>query len=349
MTHTKILILYSELASYTIACLEKLANMGVELHVIRYPVNKEAPFIFNDNDEIKFYDRNSLNNKGLEKLVSDLAPSLIICSGWIDKEYVAVCRKYAGKIRTVLALDNKWTGSFKQQLASLAGRFSVIRYFDMAWVPGMQQAKYARKLGFQEKDIHTGFYSCDHSYFANLYSEMKGEKEKSFPHRFIFSGRYYDFKGVQELWKAFAELKSEFPNDWELWCMGTGTATPFQHPAIKHFGFIQPRDISKFMKDTGVFVMPSRFEPWGVVLHEFTAAGFPVICSDQVGAKEAFLSEGKNGFSFPAGNKEILKSVMRKMITLPDKELNAMGAASSQLAKKITPSTWTQTVFKMMA
>lgn len=344
----KALFLYTELAGYALACFDALVKRGIEVHVVHFPVNSEAPFDLHRKEGVFFYERKRMNRHDIFDLAERISPTIIICSGWIDKDYVNVCRKFRHSAITVLAMDNKWSGSLKQHIASVAGKFTISRYFHNAWVPGSWQAKYAMRLGFRKECIRTGFYSCDHPYFDHLYSLMRADKEKNFPHRFIFSGRYYDFKGVQELWEAFTEQKKEYPNDWELWCMGTGTVIPLQHPSIKHFGFIQPSDLGKYMKDAGVFVMPSRFEPWGVALHEFTAAGFPVICSDQVGAAEAFLQEGKNGLSFPAGDKWSLKNAMRKMMTLSDKELGAMGVVSSELAKKITPSAWAQTVFKMM-
>ena len=32
--------------------------------------------------------------------------------------------------------------------------------------------------------------------------------------------------------------------------------------------FLQPHDLVKMIDSTGCFVLPSRFEPWGVVVHE---------------------------------------------------------------------------------
>ncbi|MEA3451830.1 MAG: glycosyl transferase family 1, partial [Bacteroidota bacterium] len=44
----KILFLYSELAGYTVNCVNHYieSNPGNEIHIIRWPLNKEAPFKF---------------------------------------------------------------------------------------------------------------------------------------------------------------------------------------------------------------------------------------------------------------------------------------------------------------
>ena len=207
---------------------------------------------------------------------------------------------------------------------------------------------FAKKMGFMDNKIFNGAYSCDQNYFQSIYLNSKSAKENKFPHRFIFVGRYYEFKGINELWQAFIELKSETKNDWELWCLGTGDVKPIDHPSIKHFGFVQPDEMEKFIKETGVFVLPSRFEPWGVALHEFSSAGFPLLCSDEVGAAEAFLEEGKNGFSFPANDKNALREKMKKIISLSNNDLIKMGERSNELSKKITTDTWADSVFKMI-
>ena len=51
--------------------------------------------------------------------------------------------------------------------------------------------------------------------------------------------------------------------------------------------FIQPENLEK-VKNAGCFVLPSLKDNWGVVVHEFAAAGLPLIISDGVGAKLLF-------------------------------------------------------------
>ena len=93
----KILFLYTELGGYSLACFNELVNSGVESHVMHYRVNKEAPFAFTENQPIKFYHREKYDVYGLEDLVKDINPAMIICSGWIDKDYLGVCKKYFKK------------------------------------------------------------------------------------------------------------------------------------------------------------------------------------------------------------------------------------------------------------
>lgn len=343
----RLLFLYSELADYFLACIRKLiAEYDVEVMVIHWPVNKEAPFLFSFPEGLTFYEKSLFDRQKLQSKVKDFSPDFIYCSGWMDKDYLHVIKGYKEKIPVVMGLDTWWNKSLKQYLACFLSRFTLLNRFSHCWVPGNRQRLYANKLGFKEENIMTGYYSADVEYFKQIGENCSVQKSRKYPHRFIYTGRYYDFKGITDLWDAFVSWKQETNNDWELWCLGTGNIKAIEHPAIKHFGFVQPKDLGRYMQDTGVFIMPSRFEPWGVVLHEFCAAGFPVICSDKVGAAEAFIRQGENGYIYGAKNMDELKACLKKTAALPDERLIAMGEMSSALSLNITPTTWVKTLMK---
>ncbi len=347
MSSPKVLFLYTEMAGYFLACCRALVTKGAEVHVVYWPVNAEAPFAFKAPAGVKLYNRREYNLKQLLALTEEIGPSLIICSGWVDKAYLEVCRKYKKSTATVLTLDNHWKGNIRQQFAVLAGPFYLRRRFSWCWVPGKPQAPYASKLGFEESRILSGFYSADIELFNGMYEKHRVEKNKTFPKRFLYAGRYYGFKGLQDLWEAFAVIDEQARDGWELWCLGTGDLEPVSHPAIKHFGFVQPHDIERFVKDAGVFVLPSHKEPWGVALHEFTAAGFPVVCSDAVGAASAFVKEERNGYLFKAGDRKGLRTALEKMIAKGPAELNGMAAESHALAQQISPANWADALMKI--
>jgi glycosyltransferase involved in cell wall biosynthesis len=345
----KALFLYTEIADYFLASCNALIQKGVEVHVVRWPVNKEAPFQFVYPDGMNVYERTNFDDDALLELVQKINPSIIICSGWVDKGYLKICKKYKQKINTVLTLDNHWRGDLKQRIAAFISPFYLKSRFSKCWVPGSLQFEYARKLGFKKKQIETGFYSCDFDLFFNQYLTNKEHKQKCFPKRFIFVGRYYEFKGIKDLWIAFIDLQKESLSDWELWCLGTGDIEPVKHDKIKHFGFVQPKDLPKYIKETGVFVLPSRFEPWGVVIHEFAAAGFPIVCSDEVGARIAFLENDVNGYIYQAGNIQQLKDCLKKMMSLKEEVLLAMGQKSVDKAKLNTPEIWADKLMRMIS
>lgn len=345
-----IVFLYTELAGYTITCLKQVIKdyPKTELYVFRWPVNNEAPFNF-DFEGINIYNKNDFDLASLERKVAEINPDGLIVSGWIDKDYTTIAKKYKKRIPVALTLDNHWRGDLKQVLASKLSRFLVRDKFNKAWVPGEVQAKFARKLGFKEEQIFKGFYAADTSLFTNYGERAKARKESSFPKRFLYVGRYVEHKGIFDIWKAFIELQNERPNNWELWSVGTGDQweNRMQHEKIRHFGFVQPDQFQEIINETAVYLLPSHFEPWGVSLHEFAAAGYPSIVSDQVGSAEAFCHQDINGFVFESGNNAELKESMKKMMNITQQRFNEMANHSRTLSLQITPEKWVKTLMKI--
>ncbi len=345
----RILFLYSEIAQYFVTCLHALIeNYDLEVHLVKWKKNEEAPFEFEIDSKVKEYERLDYNDNELLALAESINPDLIFSVGWMDKGYVKVCKSYRNKIPVVFGMDNKWNGGFRQQIATLISRFTIQSYFSHAWVAGAPQKKYAEKLGFKNKNLLVGYYSADVDYFSKFYLEKL--RQNNFPKKFLYVGRYIPHKGISDLCEAFISLQKENPNDWELWGLGTGElegALP-EHPQIRHFGFVQPKDMASYIDQTSVLVLPSHYEPWGVVVHEFATAGFPLICSREVGASTAFLEEGKNGFLFDAKNTDELKDCLKSMVEMDDESLKQMSIKSHELGKEITPRKWASTLVALL-
>ncbi|MFT4678132.1 MAG: glycosyltransferase involved in cell wall biosynthesis [Flavobacteriales bacterium] len=348
ITTRRILFLYTELAEYVLACIEQLEKEDVEVHVVRFPVNSEAPFEFRQLAKTKIYDRSKFDKDQLQKLAEDINPHIILCSGWIDKGYLNICRQAKSKTPTVLLLDNQWEGGIKQRIATIASPFFLKSKFTKAWVPGAPQKEFAQHLGF--KDISTGFYCADTHLFETAGASRNRSIAEHYPKKLLFVGRYLEFKGIFDLWKAFIELHDEGVDDWELICAGTGDLWDerIEHPAIRHMGFIQPAELLELVKETGAFVLPSHREPWGVVVHEMAAAGLPMVCSSTIGAATMFLEEGANGFFHQAGDQADLKVALKRMMSSSKEDLILMGESSLEKSKSISPQIWTKTLLELL-
>lgn len=345
----KCLVLYEELATYFLNCLNYLAeHYDCRVLVIMKQINPIAPFEFdNIHPNLQIEEREKRSKKELTDLIRNFSPDFTYLSGWIHKPYLSSIKKLKLK-NVIIGFDNQYNGSWRQKLGALYFRLNYKPFIKAAFVPGEKQVKFAEKLGFKPSCISKNLYCSDYELYNAFAEATIEEKLIQFPKRFLFVGRYIKEKGIQDLWEAFSEINSKTNTGWELWCIGKGPITPFHHPNIKHLGFVQPKDFKDIIKNTGVFVLPSFFEPWGVVLHEFTAAGFPIISTSAVGATEVFLKDGLNGYCINAGNKDSLKKAMKKIVSLNDSKLIQMSAESRELAKKITPALWTQSLLKLV-
>jgi glycosyltransferase involved in cell wall biosynthesis len=109
-----------------------------------------------------------------------------------------------------------------------------------------------------------------------------------------------------------------------------------------------------YICETGVYILPSKFEPWGVSVQEFAIAGFPLILSDEIGSRELFLEDESlrkdagNGFEFKAGDLQALKNAMQKMMSLKEESLLKMSAKSHALGMKLTTEQWANALLSMI-
>ncbi len=344
----RILILYRELAGYFVECLNHLCeNYGVEAVVVAYPVNADAPFKFSLSENITVKNRREISASEIAQLVSDPQFDLIFCGGWSDKDYLNALKNR--KTKSLLGFDNQWNGTLKHAASSVYARFRIKPLFEYAFVPGTKQVQFAQHMGFGNHNIITGAYSCDTLKFSSLSPTRKGRiaNEKK---RLIYTGRYAKEKFINPLCTIMKELINEGTNSWELHCIGTGPMweNRMEGDDIIHHGFMQPEELFSFMKTGDAFILPSTFEPWGVVVHEFAAAGYPMVLSTNVGAAEAFLVDNQNGFLFESGNANDLKDKLKKLFMLSNESLMRMGEKSAELALKISPDTWAKSLYQIM-
>jgi glycosyltransferase involved in cell wall biosynthesis len=350
MSHSKrILILYRELAGYTVQCINHLCEVyGVKVDVVAFPINSDAPFQFQFSENVTLESRTNHSELSLLQKVEQNKFDLIFVGGWSDKAYL-MCAKKAKETIRVLAFDTWWLGNLKQQLAVLYARVAITPHFQFAFVPGEEQRVLGLKMGFRNDQIINGVYSCDVSRFSKIHALHKGNFNNDVKN-LMYVGRYSSEKFIGELQEVFLELWQDGFKHWNLVCAGTGALYEqrAQHPALKHLGFLQPESLFEEMKQGVAFVLPSTFEPWGVVVHEFAAAGFPMVLSSSVGAKGAFLIDNSNGYVFESNNKADLKQKLKRLFSQSNEALHNMGEQSNLLAQQITPDTWAKSLLKMI-
>jgi glycosyltransferase involved in cell wall biosynthesis len=151
--------------------------------------------------------------------------------------------------------------------------------------------------------------------------------------RIVYCGRLAAVKRVDLLIEAFQQIAVARP-EWDLVVIGDGPlrerleASVCAHlrDRVRWLGFLdQPADIAGIYRNCDVFVLPSDYEPWAVVVCEAAAAGLALIASDVVGAGAELIENGKNGYSFPAGNSAALKEALLE-VTEPVRLAQMQGA-----------------------
>ena len=339
-----ITILYSRVAGYVIACLKALvaSEDSIRLQVFHWPASPNAPFNLNELQWIdELHIKESQGASEITKDVRAFSPDAVLMSGWIDETYLKVARSIRGDGTPVVAgCDTQWTGSLRQQLGRMAAPWYLHSAIDVLWVPGERQRQLAKRLGYSNLNCWTGYYSCDWSHFA----QVKSEEATTEPF-FLYVGRYVEEKGVDVLMEAYRSYRDHVEDPWPLVTAGAG---PMEHlfvsgAGVDNRGFVQPDRLPNLMNAAGAFVLPSRYEPWGVVIHEAATTGVPILCSAACGAGVHLVQDGYNGYQVETGNAEHLAQRMERMTAVSGDERARMGDRGHELSKQFTPQQWTQT------
>ncbi len=345
----RVLILYTELAGYVLGNINRFLNThsGSRVMLIHYPVNPEAPFVFNIPEGSEFLVYKKENEENIRNRIKAFDPETVLCSGWSNAYYLDLIKHLPKGVKKVVCFDNHWKGSLKQYVLRILSPFYLLRLFRYAWVPGQPQKEYALKLGFKPSDVFTGLYPADTDLFSAI-GQKKLKRSGPYPKIIISVARYIPQKDLPTLWRAFINANRKTGMQWQLKCFGLGEQFEqrIEDPYISHLGFKQPQEMESLILDAGIFVLPSIEEPWGVAVHEMALSALPLVLSNKVGAASMFLNKD-NGFMFEAGNAEQLESVLEKMMLMSDDELRKMASASYCNGRQLLSDDWYGTLLKI--
>ena len=178
-------------------------------------------------------------------------------------------------------------------------------------------------------------YAVDNGYFAerareaqagraNLQAELDLDPARPV---ILFASKLQTRKHCNHLMEAYARLSPAAgvePNPY-LVIVGDGeeraalerqaAATGFG--SIRFCGFRNQSELPRFFDLATVFVLPSRHEPWGLIVNEVMNAARAVIVSDDVGSGPDLIEDGVNGCIYPVGDVAALTDALRRVLDTP--------------------------------
>ncbi|HEY2112808.1 MAG TPA: glycosyltransferase family 4 protein, partial [Dongiaceae bacterium] len=135
--------------------------------------------------------------------------------------------------------------------------------------------------------------------------------------RILFSGKLTPIKAPDVLLEAFARIGQP---EASLCLLGDGPLRGQLEARARALGIAQrvcfagfrnQRELPAFYDAADVFVLPSRQEPWGLVVNEAMNAGRAIVVSDKVGSGPDLVKPGENGAIVPTGDVDALAGALR--------------------------------------
>jgi len=194
---------------------------------------------------------------------------------------------------------------------------------------GKKQAEFFQHYGVDEEKIIIAQMTVDIQKILSYTSSTSENKRLSIRRHsdittdsfvFLYVGRLEPHKGVLDLVHVFNKLTDTYSNI-DLLIVGDGSLRQIvqdlsvKYENIKYTGRLSGDDLIDKFCIADSLVLPSTFEPWGLVINEAMAAGLPVIVSDCVGCHSDLVEEEITGFIYDVGDVKQLAMQMEKLIS----------------------------------
>jgi glycosyltransferase involved in cell wall biosynthesis len=158
----------------------------------------------------------------------------------------------------------------------------------------------------------------------------------------LFCAKLQPWKRPQDVLKAFAQANVQdsyliFAGDGNLRSeLEAESESLGIKNRVKFLGFVNQSQLPSIYRSADLFILPSEYEPFGVVVNEAMLCGCPVIVSDKVGAGYDLVRSGENGFVYSCGDINALAKILQEV--LPDHQrLQKMGAAATERMQSWSP------------
>lgn len=213
----------------------------------------------------------------------------------------------------VVSAGSGWKDALKRLAYPLL--FRIPRVF----LPGgSPQAAYLRAFGVASSRIVIAQMTSDVAAIDRHIRGRGAKRSGDGPVRFLYLGRLEPRKGVADLLQAFGRLRKDGIQA-ELLVAGGGSLDGMvaraaaTDSAIRCLGHLSEDRVWEAYAQADVFVLPSRIEPWGLVVNEAMAAGLPVIVTDRVGCAADLVENGVTGIIVPGENVDALEGAMKAL------------------------------------
>ena len=137
--------------------------------------------------------------------------------------------------------------------------------------------------------------------------------------------------------KVFSFQDSVFSHKFQNESKSLNIKSQAERGGVVFAGFSQIKELPSFYAGAGAFIHPALEEPWGLVINEAMASGLPVLSSNNVGAAETLVINGKTGFVFDPINIAQLSELMKRISLMPENYRLQMGSSAQNHLETVLP------------
>lgn len=230
-----------------------------------------------------------------------------IVGGW-DSVPLWLFALLSPRFKNSVVIESSYIESVTNGLKGLTKRIFISRIRNKAYVSGSSQQKLAEKLRCRAKIVKTkgvGVFN-----YVRQPEYVAREKVKNF----LFVGRLVEVKNLEFLIRVFNELK-----EYTLHIAGFGKLEPnlraIASDNIVFLGAVDNEKLSEVYQQNDVFILPSKSEPWGLVVEEALNNGLPVLVSNRVGCASEIVND-ENGLVFKWDSEVDLRDKINRIVQI---------------------------------
>jgi glycosyltransferase involved in cell wall biosynthesis len=344
----------------------KSSEPDSDFSVAHIALHEASRSVMKDDETVKYeYPYQVLFNRSLDSVgfkervqalfraFNEFRPTILNVTGYFDYAQVAlmVYARMKG-VKVVLSSESSTMdharSPVKERIKSwIVGNAHAFFCF------GKSSANYLLSLGVKESQItvrHAAVIDEDiiRKNFDKAKESFSIDLSSAIKRQFIYVGRLSGEKNLELLIEAFKSIKETSAGAaWSLLFVGDGPARKnlellsgdyLQNKSIIFAGGHPWYQVPTWLAQSDVLILPSKSEPWGLVVNEAMVCGMPVIVSEKCGCSEDLVKNEINGFTFSPDSKSQLESAMQFFAENPEK-IKVMGEASLALIKPFSSKT----------
>jgi glycosyltransferase involved in cell wall biosynthesis len=245
----------------------------------------------------------------LYKKIKNFNPDILFTHLWYSNTIGRIAGKLAG-ISKVISFEHNIYDTVKTwKMFFIDWVLQLLSYKIIAVSKAVKKSLIRYKINKNKIDVLLN--GVDISKYENLNIKTLNNKFKK-DFTFVFIGRLIHQKGIDILLKAFALVKTG-----NLLIVGEGPDKEKLVELTKKLNiedkvsFLGVRkDIPEILSYSDCFVLPSKYEGFGIVVVEAMASGLPIIISD-FEASSDLIVDGQEGYIVPKENYLILTDRMK--------------------------------------